>query len=84
MTIMTTTPASSLEPMTFKLDMWHQVLEYCQDCPSGLGLTLTYSKVRYGKMLEHKISCKDLKILLIQWGSNGDFRLTLSLLFGLL
>ena len=36
-------------PMALNLDMSHRVLAYCQDSSnSGLGLTLTYGKVKYG------------------------------------
>ena len=65
-------------PMSLKLDMWHRILEYFQDCSnSGLGLTLTHGKIEYDKMLEYKISCKVLNIF-IQEGSNDDLGLTLS------
>ena len=43
------------------------LLKFCQDCSNDdLGLTLTffYGKVKYGKMLEHKISWKFLKFLI--------------------
>ena len=36
-----------------------------------------YAEVKYGKMREHKVSWKVLKIF-IQEGSNDDLRLTLS------
>ena len=65
--------------MALKLDTWHRVLviENCQDCSnSNHGLTLTYDKVKYCKMLEQKISWKVSKIF-IQEGSNGYIGLTL-------
>ena len=64
--------------MALKLYMWHQVLEYLQDClNSELGLTLTSGKIKYYKMLGYKISWKVLKIF-IQDGSNDDLGSTLS------
>ena len=52
---------------------------------SDFGLTSTYGKVKYDKMLEHKISLKVLKIF-IREGSNDDLGLTLrsNLLYRLL
>ena len=58
--------------MALKLGMYHWVREYYQDCSNyDLGLTLTILRqgqiyflvLVYGKMLEHKISWKLLKIL---------------------
>ena len=58
--------------MAWKLDMLHWVLEYCLDClDNDLFLILTYGRVKYGKMLEHMILWKVLKIF-IQEGSNDD------------
>ena len=40
------------EPMALKIDMWHWVLDYCQDySKSDLTLTSAYGKVKYGKTL---------------------------------
>ena len=61
--------------MALKLDMWHWVLENCQDCSnSDLRLTLTCGKVKYGKMLEGKFR------IFFQDSSN-DPGLTLSFLW---
>ena len=64
--------------MTLKINVWHRVFEYCPDCSnSDLGLTLIFGKVKYRKMLEHKISRTALKIFILDC-SNEYLRLTLS------
>ena len=69
------------ESMALKLDMWHWVLEYCQDC-QDLGLILTFlQQGQIWKMLKLKIPWKVLKIF-NQECSNDDLSgLTLNFLF---
>ena len=46
-------------------------LQDCSNDDLGLSLIFFYGKVKYGKMLEHKISLKVCRI----WPENGDLRL---------
>ena len=49
--------------MALRIDIWHQVYEQYQECSNSdlrLVLTFFYGKVKYGKLLEHRISWKVL------------------------